>query len=242
MAELTGLTTRSIRTAIDGLLSKNLIIVAGDEKKVKLFAVNFTAVNDVETDVTAMELALKDAEVISKDEEVISHDAEVISKDEEAYFLHNKQTKDTNTKDKKDRQQTKSKNKFELVKPDDVSDEVWGDLLSHRKSKKASNTQTAWKMIFNQLDIAKRKSGHSSEQIISEWLARDWRGFKADWYLNTIQQPTNQKANSDLPPWQQTYVPPTFNANDIQRPVELSEEEKKRASEQLKQARQEFLL
>ena len=103
IAELTGLTTRSVRTAISLLENKKLIIVAGDDRKTRLFSVNYNTVNNVETDVTAIEKAIKDAEVISKDAEVISHKEEVISKDAEVDFLHNKHyTKDTiniNTKD-----------------------------------------------------------------------------------------------------------------------------------------------
>lgn len=107
IAELTGLTTRSVRTAISDLLDKNLIIVTGDDNKMKLFAVNFVVVNDVETEVTAMEKALKQAEVTSKQEEVISHQSEVTSKQAEAGFLHNKQTKDTITKDINNKQGNK---------------------------------------------------------------------------------------------------------------------------------------
>lgn len=95
IAELTGLTTRSVRTAITSLEDKDLIIVTGDEHKIRLFSVNYKTVNNVKTDVTDMENAIKDAEVISKDAEVISHEQEVISKDAEADVLHNIQAKDT---------------------------------------------------------------------------------------------------------------------------------------------------
>ena len=103
IAELTGLTTRSVRTAISLLEDKKLIIVAGDDRKTRLFSVNYNTVNDVETDVTTIEKAIKDAEVISKDAEVISHKEEIISKDAEVDFLHNKHyTKDTNNINIKD--------------------------------------------------------------------------------------------------------------------------------------------
>ena len=95
IAELTGLTTRSVRTAITSLEDKDLIIVTGDEHKIRLFSVNYKTVNNVKTDVTDMENAIKDAEVISKDAEVISHEQEVTSKNAEADFLHNIQAKDT---------------------------------------------------------------------------------------------------------------------------------------------------
>ena len=143
-----------------------------------------------------------------------------------------KSTSNKSTKDKK----------YTPKKPECVSDDVWNDLLTVRKQAKAADTKTAWAVIHSQLNKAQNKTNHSLDQIITFWITKGWRGFNCEWYLSAIQQPTNKKANSDLPAWQQTYVPPTFNANDIQRPVELSEEEKKRASEQLKKARQEFLL
>lgn len=102
IAELTGLTTRSVRTAITLLEEKKLIIVAGDDSKTRLFSVNYHTINNVETDVTAIEKAIKDAEVISKDAEVISSNEEVISKDAEANFHHNRQTKDTINRQTKD--------------------------------------------------------------------------------------------------------------------------------------------
>ena len=112
IAELTGLTTRSVRTAITLLEEKKLIIVAGDDRKTRLFSVNYNTVNNVDTDVTAIEKAIKDAEVISKDAEVISHKEEVISKDAEVDFLHNKHyTKDTNNINIKDSESVKKKDK-----------------------------------------------------------------------------------------------------------------------------------
>lgn len=99
IAELTGLTTRSVRTAITLLEERELIIVTGDDHKMRLFSVNYKTVNNVKTDVTDMEKAIEEAavhaEVISKDAEVISHEQEVISKDAEVDFLHNIQAKDT---------------------------------------------------------------------------------------------------------------------------------------------------
>lgn len=79
---------------------------------------------------------------------------------------------------------------YSPVKPELVSDDVWSDLLQHRRDKKTSNTKTAWNVIYSQLDKAQKETGHSLNKIIGEWLSRDWKGFKADWYLNTVQQPT----------------------------------------------------
>lgn len=127
----------------------------------------------------------------------------------------NKNTNYKNTNNninKKNTKKTKSKTQsaVETYKPeksDLVSDQVWSDLLSHRKIKKTSNTQTAWNVIFSQLEKAKQATGHSLDQIITEWITRDWKGFKSDWYINiqnktqstgnnhAINQPANNQAN-----------------------------------------------
>lgn len=98
---------------------------------------------------------------------------------------------DKNTSNKS----TSNKKRYEPQKPDLVSDQVWSDLLSHRKIKKTSNTQTAWNVIFSQLEKAKQATGHSLDQIITEWITRDWKGFKSDWYIN-IQNKTQSTGNN----------------------------------------------
>lgn len=115
--------------------------------------------------------------------------------------LYKKNTKKTEAKNLSDSKTYKPE------KPDLVSDQVWSDLLSHRKIKKTSNTQTAWNVIFSQLEKAKQATGHSLDQIITEWITRDWKGFKSDWYINiqnktqstgnnhAINQPANNPAN-----------------------------------------------
>lgn len=80
-------------------------------------------------------------------------------------------------------------------KPDSVSDQIWNDLLAHRKSKKTSNTKTAWSTIFNALAKTQSATGHTLDQIIAEWISRDWKGFKSDWYINSQAKPT---ANNNL--------------------------------------------
>lgn len=102
-----------------------------------------------------------------------------------------------NIKDKK--KVTKPKKEavksYSPEKPDSVSDQIWNDLLAHRKSKKTSNTKTAWSTIFNALAKTQSATGHTLDQIIAEWISRDWKGFKSDWYINSQAKPT---ANNNL--------------------------------------------
>lgn len=116
-------------------------------------------------------------------------------------LLHKTSTLDKKTEQKKSEpKKTEAKNlsdskTYKPEKPDEVSDQVWSDLLSHRKIKKTSNTQTAWNVIFSQLEKAKQATGHSLDQIITEWITRDWKGFKSDWYIN-IQNKTQSTGNN----------------------------------------------
>lgn len=83
-------------------------------------------------------------------------------------------------------------------KPESVSEQIWNDLLILRKDKKTSNTKTAWTTIFNALEKAQQATGHTLDQIIAFWIAKDWKGFNADWYLNAQPKPqqTNYQGNN----------------------------------------------
>lgn len=61
-----------------------------------------------------------------------------------------------------------------------VSQEVADDWMRVRKNKRASNTETAFKRIKNEID----KSGLSANECITIAVARSWQGFQADWLPN----------------------------------------------------------
>ena len=66
-----------------------------------------------------------------------------------------------------------------IVKPDEVSKEVWDDFLTHRKAKHAKLTNTALAGIKREAD----KAGWTLENALTESCARGWTGFKADWVV-----------------------------------------------------------
>ena len=70
-----------------------------------------------------------------------------------------------------------------VVKPDDVSQEVWDD---YRVSRKVALTPTALKTIVNEA----KKAGWTTEAALRESILRGWRGFKADWVKR--DQPRDQ--------------------------------------------------
>ena len=102
--------------------------------------------------------------------------------------------------------------KFKPVKPEQVSDQTWNDLLALRKKKRAVESQTAWTRINNSIERAQQATGHTLENIFSYWVMRAWAGFDEKWYINAHPQPTNtyqgnthaahQSANSQYQPKQ----------------------------------------
>jgi hypothetical protein len=63
------------------------------------------------------------------------------------------------------------------------------DWLKVRKTKKATNTETAYKKFINQVE----KSGHSINDVLEKCIEKSWSGFDADWYKkeNVKQQKYN---------------------------------------------------
>lgn len=84
------------------------------------------------------------------------------------------------------------KSSFKPSKPELLSQAIWDDLLTHRKVKKTSETETAWNTIFNAIQRAQQATGHSLDTIVSYWITRDWKGFNDKWYVSAHPQPTAQ--------------------------------------------------
>lgn len=69
-----------------------------------------------------------------------------------------------------------------------VSEPVATDWMEVRRKKKASNTETAFKIIVAEIN----KTGRSPNECITEAVARSWQGFKAEW----ITKNNNQNGNT----------------------------------------------
>lgn len=74
-----------------------------------------------------------------------------------------------------------------------VSPEVADDWMQVRKAKKASNTETAFKRIKNEID----RSGLSANECITIAVARSWQGFQADWVANQRSRSTGRMSVLD---------------------------------------------
>lgn len=88
--------------------------------------------------------------------------------------------------------------KKDIIRPENVSDQVWEDFILHRKNKKAPVTQT----VINSLKEEADKAGITVEAALKECCVRGWQGFKADWYNNggqngTSRQPAKKQHEAD---------------------------------------------
>ena len=79
-----------------------------------------------------------------------------------------------------------------------VSPQVAEDWLKVRKTKKAANTETAFKRIQEEIEL----SGLSADECITIAVERSWQGLKAEWLSNyqrqSTQRPTGRRAVSVL--------------------------------------------
>lgn len=64
-----------------------------------------------------------------------------------------------------------------IAKPADVSAQVWGDFLRHRKAKRADVNDTVIAGIRRECAAA----GWTLEAALAETVTRGWQSFKADW-------------------------------------------------------------
>lgn len=87
--------------------------------------------------------------------------------------INNKQIKEKNIK-----------KKSTLEKPEAVTQQTWDDFVSLRKEKKATLTTTALKGIEREAE----KAGITLESALKTCCMRGWRGFKAEWVTDKVQQ------------------------------------------------------
>lgn len=106
--------------------------------------------------------------------------------------------KSINNKKRKPKAESKKEEVFKPVKPEQVSDQVWNDLLALRKKKRVVESQTAWTRINNSIERAQQETGHTLENIFSYWVMRAWAGFDEKWYIDAHPQTqqTNYQGNA----------------------------------------------
>jgi len=82
---------------------------------------------------------------------------------------------------------TKKVSSKSVQKPDGVTTETWDGWVALRKSKKAQITPKVIAIIQTE----SQKCGYTLEQAMTEMIARNWQGFKAEWILNQPRGTSN---------------------------------------------------
>lgn len=72
-----------------------------------------------------------------------------------------------------------------------VDEQVATDWMKVRKTKKATNTETAFNLIKSQI----QQSGKSANECITLCVFNSWSGFKAEYIKNKVEVPNNKTAN-----------------------------------------------
>lgn len=125
ISELSGITTRSVRSAITSLEELGLIITAGKNKSAKVFTLN--------TDIL-FNVCLKSDEVIEMESKLESisnnlgyecNNDDLITQDSDVNFLHKRHPKDTNNK----------KVKETVILEPNIPFDVFWDLYDYKKNK-----------------------------------------------------------------------------------------------------------
>lgn len=70
-----------------------------------------------------------------------------------------------------------------------VSQQVAQDFMQVRKEKKATNSETAFKMLMNEIS----RSGRSADECIRVAVANSWKGFRVEWMQN-LETPQGRPA------------------------------------------------
>lgn len=91
------------------------------------------------------------------------------------------------------RQDRIKKKNAQLEKPPDVDTQTWDDFKAHRKTKRASLTETVVEGYRREAD----KAGISLQAAIETSITNGWQGFKADWILNK-QTEGNRNGKSNI--------------------------------------------
>ena len=89
---------------------------------------------------------------------------------------------------------TLSTKKNTVATPNGVTESVWQDWLSLRKTKKAAVTQTAIDGIAREAS----KAGVSLQTALETCCARGWTGFKADWLKDKGEQKSFAEKDYDF--------------------------------------------
>ena len=178
--EVTGLSNRSVITACESLVEMGLLERSGGERKLNTYSVK--AFDFSETGEKSS--SDKTGENFSETGEKSSSD--LVKK-------VRTQNNNKNTIQNNNKKNTK-KSESDLLAEFGIVGQLADDFITHRKSKKATITETALNGYKREAD----KAGITLEEAIAIAIERDWRGFNANWNWrgDSIATATNTRKTS----------------------------------------------
>lgn len=83
---------------------------------------------------------------------------------------------------------------FESLKSLGAEENLIKDWMKVRKSKKATNTETAFNLFSAQVE----KSGKSINEVLKICIEKDWKGFNSDWIITEkTEKQKNEEARAE---------------------------------------------
>ena len=194
--EVTGLSNRSVITACESLVEMGLLERSGGERKLNTYSVkafDFSESGEKSSSVKSGENFSESGEKSSsvKSGENFSESGEKSSSDL-VKKVHT-QNNNKNTIQNNNKKNTK-KSESDLLAEFGIVGQLADDFITHRKSKKATITETALNGYKREAD----KAGITLEEAIAIAIERDWRGFNASWNWrgDSIATATNTRKTS----------------------------------------------
>lgn len=178
--EVTGLSNRSVITACESLVQMGLLERSGGERKLNTYSVKAFEISQTGEKSSSEQ----SGENFSQTGEKSSSD--LVKK------VHT-QNNNKNTIQNNNKKNTK-KSALDLLADFGITGQLADDFITHRKSKKATITETALNGYKREAD----KAGITLEEAIAIAIERDWRGFNASWNWrdDNIATATNTRKTS----------------------------------------------
>lgn len=177
LMSVTGLSNRAVIDACNHLVELNLLYQKTGSRGVKIFSVNLC--NNFTSEKSSL---------VKKVHGTCEESSQVTC-EKSSHTINNIKNTIQNTNKK-----TTQKNSLDLLAEFGIVGQLADDFITHRKSKKATITETALNGYKREAD----KAGITLEEAIAIAIERDWRGFNASWNWrdDNIATDTNTRKTS----------------------------------------------
>ena len=181
----TGLSNSAVIKACESLVQYGLLVKENGARNTGVYAVNsYSKITHEKSSQVTCEESSPVKKVHSTHEK-----SSQVTCEESSHTINNIKNTIQNTNKK-----TTQKNSLDLLAEFGIVGQLADDFITHRKSKKATITETALNGYKREAD----KAGITLEEAIAIAIERDWRGFNASWNWrgDSIATATNTRKTS----------------------------------------------